>query len=173
MTIVSMKIDLYRQVHLIYNSSIRDFVLNMLSYAPPGFYERPASTRHHPLDERGKGGNLLHTIRVVKMVLVLVDISTIKGDEKDVLVASAVLHDLCRYGLNDEFDSSCKDHPQLVRRVAENHSLTCDCYDLIMRIIENHMGRWGSLQFIPHVSLDGVLHFADCIEARLPEVMQC
>jgi len=171
MTSVSMKVELYRQVHLIFNPSIRDFVLNMLSYAPPGFYERRASTEHHLPDERGENGNLLHTIRVVSMVLVIVDISTIKGNEKDVLVASAILHDLCRYGLEDEFERSCENHPQLVRRMAEDHSLTCDCYDLIMRIIECHMGRWGSPQFIPHISLDGVLHFADCICARALEVM--
>jgi len=171
MTIVSMKVDLYRQVHLIFNPSIRDFVLSMLSYAPAGFYERPASTRHHLLDERGESGNLLHTIRVVKIVLILVDVSTIRDTEKDVLVASAILHDLCRYGLDGESEHSCSNHPSLVRIVAEEHSLTCDCYDLIMRIIENHMGRWGSPQFIPHISLDGVLHFADCICARALEVM--
>jgi len=104
---------------------------------------------------------------------VIIDISTIKGTEKDVLIASAILHDLCRYGVEDEFNYSHEGHPFLVRRLAEDHSLTCDCYDLIMRIIENHMGRWGNPSFIPPISLDGVLHFADCIEARLPEVMQC
>jgi len=173
MTIVSMKVDLYRQVHLIFNPTIRDFVLNMLSYAPAGFFERPAGTVHHLLDERGEGGNLLHTIRVVSVVLVIIDISTIKGIEKDVLIASAILHDLCRYGIEDEFDYSHESHPQLVRRMAEDHSLTCDQFYLIMRIIENHMGRWGEPSFIPHISLDGVLHFADCIEAHLPEVIQC
>lgn len=173
MTTVSTKVELYHQVHLIFSPSIRDFVLNMLSYAPPGFFERPASTCHHLLDERGEGGNILHTVRVVKIVLVLVDISTIGGPEKDVLVASAILHDLCRHGLDGESEHSCPNHPLLVRRVAEEHSLTCDRYDLVMRIIENHMGRWGSPQFIPHVSLDGVLHFADCIEDRLLEVIRC
>ncbi|GAH76565.1 unnamed protein product, partial [marine sediment metagenome] len=104
------------------------------------------------------------------MVLIFIDISTIKGIEKDALIASAILRDLCQYGLNDEFEHSCKDHPSLVKRLAEEHSLTCDNFYLIMRIIENHMGRWGYPQFIPHISLDGVLHFADNIEAKLPEV---
>jgi len=171
MTIVDMKVELYHQVHLIANPSIHDFVLSMLSYAPAGFFERPASANHHPLDERGENGNLLHTIRVVKMVLVLIDISIIKGISHDVLIASAILHDLCRYGLNDESELSCKDHPLLVKRLAEEHSLTCDNFYLIMRIIENHMGRWGYPSFIPHIILDGVLHIADCICARALEVM--
>ncbi len=171
MTIASLKIELYRQVHLIFNPSIRDFVLDMLGYAPAGFFERPASTRHHPLNERGEGGNLLHTIRVVKVVLIITEISTIKGDEKDVLVASAILHDVGRYGLDGESERSCKNHPRLVRKLAEDHKLDCDHFHLIMRIIGNHMGRWGSPQFIPHISLDGVLHFADCICARALEVM--
>ena len=173
MTTTNMKLVLYRQANLIDNSSIRDFVLTMLSYASTGFYERPASTRHHPLDERGEGGNLLHTARVVNMVLVLAEISTMEGVEKDALVAGAILHDLCRYGLEDEFERSCKNHPLLVRRVAEEHSLSCDCYDLIMRIIENHMGQWGNQQFIPHISIDGMLHIADTVCARGLEVMQC
>lgn len=171
MTITSMKIELYRQVHLILNPSIRDFVLDMLSYAPPGFFERPASTQHHLPDERGEGGDLLHTIRVIKVTLILADISTIKGDDKDVLVAGAAIHDLCRRGLNSEFDYSHESHPHLVRRLAENHSLTCDHFHLIMRIVGNHMGQWGSPQFIPHMSMDAVLHVADCIEAHLPEVL--
>ena len=173
MTITSMKIELYRQVHLIFNPSIRDFVLDMLSYAPEGFYERRASRNHHSLDERGEGGNLLHTIRVVNMVLIIIDLSTVKGISKDVLIASAILHDLCRYGIKDEFEYTHESHPHLVRRLAEDHSLTCDQFYLIMRIIGAHSGRWGSPQFIPHISLDGVLHFADSIEDRLPEVIQC
>lgn len=173
MTTSSMKVDLYRQVHLIFNSSIRDFVLTMLSYAPEGFFKRRASTEHHLPDERGENGNLLHTIRVVNMVLIIVDISTIKGDDKDVLIASAILHDLCRYGIDDEFDYSHESHPHLVRKLAEDRSLTCDHFFLIMRIIGNHMGRWGSPSFIPHISMDGVLHFADCIEDNLQGVMRC
>ena len=171
MTTTSLKVCLYRQVHLIFNPTIRDFVLNMLSCAPEGFFERPASTRHHPLDERGESGNILHTIRVVKMVLVMTDISTTAGIEKDVLIASAILHDLCRHGLDGGSEHSHKDHPRLVRRLAEKHGFSCDHYDLIMRIIGNHMGRWGSPQFIPHMSSDAVLHFADCICARALEVM--
>jgi len=171
MTIVGLKVELYRQVQLIFDPSIRNFVLDMLSCAPDGFFERPASTRHHPLDERGEGGGLLHTIRVVKMVLVITEISEIKGIEKDALVAAGSLHDVCRHDLDGKAERSLENHPQLVRKLAEEHRLTCSQYDLIMRIIENHMGRWGSPQFIPHISLDGVLHFADCICARALEVM--
>ena len=171
MTVIRLKLELYRQVQLIFDPSIQNFVLDMLSCAPPGFFERPASTRHHPLDERGESGGLLHTIRVVKVVIIITDISTTVGIEKDVLLASAILHDLCRHDLDGESEHSCKDHPQLVRRLAEKHGFSCDRYFLIMRIIGNHMGRWGSPKFIPHMSSDAVLHFADSICARALEVL--
>ncbi|MBA7704932.1 hypothetical protein ES703_113755 [subsurface metagenome] len=163
--------ELYSQIELISNSSIRSFVQDMVSLGRASFFTQPASRDHHLPDERGESGNLLHTIRVVKIVLVLVDACSMTKDSKDVLVASAILHDLCRYDLEGEYSGT--DHPMLVRKMAEEYGLTCSFYELIMDMVEKHMGKWGDPPFTPKVGMDAILHLADCVEAHLPEVIQC
>lgn len=164
--------ELQARVKLIGSSSVVGFVLKMLDHAPNTFWELPASGRHHPLDERGEHGNLLHTLRVVDMSLAIVDACSGSQVVKDILVAGAILHDLCRHGLFGESERSRKDHPLLVRKLAENNNLTCDYYSEIMRIVENHMGRWGEPPFNPNLGLDEILHLADHVCAHLQEVLR-
>ncbi len=164
-------VELYSQIELISNSSIRVFVQDMVSLGRSSFFTRPASRNHHLPDERGESGNLLHSIRVIKIVLILADACGSTKDVRDILVAAATLHDLRRYGSKDEFDHSCENHPLLVRMMAKEHGLSCDYFELIMRIIENHMGRWGNPPYIPQLGLDDILHFADCVSARALEVI--
>lgn len=164
-------VELYSQVELISNASIREFVQDMISLGRSSFFTQPASQDHHLLDERGESGNLLHTLRVAKIVLVLADACSMTRDSKDVLVASAILHDLCRYSLKGEY--SGKGHPALVRKMAVEHDLSCEYQELIMNTIENHMGKWGSPPFTPDLGMAEALHLADCVEAHLPEVIQC
>lgn len=158
--------ELETRVKLIVNPSIRTFVDDMLELAPNAFYDRPASTRHHALDERDKHGNLLHTIRVVDLVLIMVDVCRVDKVSKDILVASAILHDMFRHGIDGEQEHSCASHPALVRNVAEANNLTCRHYDTIMVVVECHMGRWGSRPFTPNLTVKDILHLADSIDAR-------
>ncbi len=163
--------ELNARSRLIINPSIFGFVRKMLDLAPAAFYQRPASTRHHALDERKEGGNLLHTIRVVDMVLIIADVCVVRKREVDVLIASAVLHDMFRHGIDGKEEHSCDDHPSLVREVAEAHSLTCDDYETILAGVENHMGRWRQGPNLPRLTtprltLSNILHLADSIDAR-------
>ncbi len=164
-------VELYSQIGLISDSSIRAFVQDMISLERSSFFTQPASWDHHLLDERGESGNLLHTIRVVKIVLVLAEACSMTKDCRDILLASAILHDLGRYDLKGRY--SGKNHPALVRKMAEEHDLTCRFYEVTMDMIEKHMGKWGDPPFTPKVGMDAILHLADCVEANLPEVIQC
>lgn len=162
--------ELGARVKLIGNPSVRIFVQRMLSRTPNAFYTLPASYRHHLYDERRKHGNLLHTLRVVDIVLLIADACNASQGARDILTAGAILHDVCRRGIFGETRQSRKDHPQLVRKLAEYNGLTCDYYNEIMGIVENHMGRWGEPPHYTHIGLDEALHLADCIEAHLLEV---
>ncbi len=164
-------VELYSQIELISSTSIRVFVQDMVSLERSSFFTQPASRNHHLLDERGESGNLLHTIRVVKIVLMLAEACGMTRDPKDILIASAVLHDLCRY--DQEGKHIGKGHPLLVRKLAEEYGLVCSFYELIMDMIEKHMGKWGDPPFTPNIGMDAILHLADCVEAHLPEVIQC
>ena len=166
-------VELNNRIRLISNVSIFNFVRKMLDVVPPAFYERPASTDHHALDERGECGGLLHTIRVIDLVLVMANSCNMNQIRKDILVAGASLHDSCRHGLDGKSEHSVEDHPLLVRKLAEEHNLYCDCYDSIMGVIESHIGRWGKPPFTPYVDLETILHLADCINAHWLEDLQC
>lgn len=157
---------LNERIKLISDPSIYGFVRKMLDLAPSSYYNRAASTRHHLPDERRQHGNLLHTIRVVDLAVVIADTCDMEKIKLDILIASAILHDMCRHGVDGNSEHSRKDHPQLVRKVAEEHNLSCVSYESIMRTIESHMGRWGDPPFTPDLMTGEILHIADAINAR-------
>jgi len=82
--------------------SIRDFTIEMMKVAPPSFRTAKASKHHHPPDEREVGGNALHTLRVVKLVKLMADSCNFDRTTTDISISAAIIHDMCRYGLNDE-----------------------------------------------------------------------
>lgn len=169
------RIKLLRELHSlirqIQDVSIFGFVMKMLDVAPQSFWERASASKHHLEDERSKYGNLLHTIRVVKLTIVLCDVTNLPQLKRDILVASAVLHDMCKYGVHDEFEYTHKDHPSFVRKRAKEHSLFCPYDDPIFKIIEAHMGRWGTPPVTPTIDSRYLLHIADATIAHLGDVM--
>jgi len=172
----TLKIAINDIVDNIYSEEIREWVSHILYSAPEAFSFQKASREHHLPDEREDHGNLLHTIRVAKTVTVICDILNITGVQRDKQIAAAVIHDLRRYGLNDECDSSISVHPQLVRLYLLDAGIVykgANRYDDdILVIVEQHMGKWGTPPI--HLELGSasmILHLADCIEARLPEVL--
>lgn len=168
---IGLVVELQNLVRQIQDVSIFSFVMKMLNVAPQSFWERGAAVKHHLEDERGKHGNLLHTVRVVKLTMVLCDVADLPQLEKDILTASPVLHDMCKYGVHDEFDYIHKDHPSFVRRLAKEHKLSCPYSNWIFEIIEAHMGRWGTPPVTPIVDPRYILLIADATIARLREVM--
>lgn len=161
--------ELYTLVGEIEDPEIRSFVVKMLVAAPLSFWERRASENHHLEDERGPHGNLLHTVRVTKLVKVICDVLSVQTFVCDLHLSRAILHDLCRYGLDSKSDHTVPNHPWLVRELASKCGATCFWIDVILTPIEHHMGKWGNPPFQISISNDAVLHLADSIEARIPE----
>jgi len=168
------------------NASIREFTCEMICRLPSS-WERPASRRHHLLDEREEYGNLLHTIRVASLCRMITSMVDVRFEfdyprlflspeiKADILLSASILHDMCRHGLDGESAESAEsvdNHPQLVREFANKHNLSCDCFDTIMLVIESHMGKWTVPEPI-HLSIDicTALHLADSIIARWAEII--
>lgn len=166
------------------NESIRSFTSAMV-HSVSMAWQRPASTRHHLLDEREPFGNLLHSVRVAslcKMIAEAVNVTfEVNGQgyhlepsslSNDILLSASRIHDLCRHGLFGTADVSVPNHPQLVREHANTHKLTCEYFDLIMTVVECHMGKWSQPTPV-NLSIDActALHLADSIVARWAEVM--
>jgi len=151
---------------------IRDFTIKMLEAAPPSFKTAPASKNNHPPDERGPSGNLIHSVRVAKLVKLMADSFNYDRLTTDILTSAAEVHDLCRYGLDDKASDTTLEHPLHPRIIAELNSITCPYADLIFDIAEKHMGKWGPLQHVPDVAPEDTLHIADMISAHANEVWE-
>lgn len=162
---------LYRILDTIENDEVGLFTRRMLAVVPDSFWVRRASREHHLEDERGEYGNLIHTIRVAMTTDTLCDIPPITGLNRDILTSAAILHDTCRYGLDDNNESTVGEHAQLVRQLAKREQLTCKYDDNIFEAIEAHMGRWGTSIYTPELSFNSILHIADVVCARVTEVL--
>lgn len=163
---------LYSIVSTIRDTDIRAFTLRMLHAAPKSFWTGSASRHHHMEDERGKFGNLLHTIRVAKLARMLCDVGSFSTMQTDIVTSAAVLHDVCRHGVDGTAERSVKEHPKLVRKLAKEHRLSCTGSNAIFRIVEVHMGKWGIDPYVPALSMSSVVHIADVVIARFAEVIE-
>lgn len=151
---------------------IRDFTIHMMSVAPASFRTAKASRNNHPPDEREPGGNILHTIRVTKLVKLMADSCSLDRITTDTIIAAAIIHDICRYGLDDEHEATLKEHALLPRELAKRHSITCEYDEDIFRIAEGHMGKWGPHPYTPQVFPGAIIHLADMVSAHANEVWE-
>lgn len=164
--------ELYSIVCQVHDESIQAFTKSMLDVAPKSFWGARASRVHHPPDERGPGGNCIHTLRVIKLVRLMADSCNLSILSTDILISAAVIHDLCRYGLDDEHEATLKEHALIPRQLAARHSIPCGHAEEIFAITENHMGRWGPNPYIPQATPSDLMHFADVISAHADEVWE-
>jgi len=162
--------ELHSIVHMIENDDIRNFTFSLLDKVSPLNWKKKASRHHHPEDERGKFGNLIHTIRVARAVVVLSEVTPLSAWDSDILKSAAVLHDCCRYGIDGEAEFSVPEHPFLVRELAKKHEL--GALPQVFEVIEAHMGRWGAPRFTPILELRTALHLADYLCTHLDKVKE-
>ena len=107
---MNKKEELYSLTEHIPSPVSRAFTTYCLSQAPWQFWQKPSSAgKYHPPDEHGLDGLLLHTIRVVKVGLVICDSADGRLDP-NIILPACVLHDICRYGMgvvHEGKDSDC------------------------------------------------------------------
>jgi len=144
------------ELYLIKDEQLRKTAWNFLcAHAPKEFWTRESSRKHHPLDERAKGGLLLHTRRVMKLASAVAEaVFPENSPFHDYFVAAAMLHDI--------FQGE-KSHPE---KAAD---LICNSSEFplpkeIANLVRYHMGRWGisTSTEIPHV----LFHVVDYIASR-------
>jgi len=89
------------ELSLIKNSTIRDFVIDVINtMAPDYFWTCAASTsgRYHPQVSLGDGGLIRHTKLAVWWGIELMRTEDWRQDEHDVVIAALILHDLKKNG---------------------------------------------------------------------------
>jgi len=185
--------QLLDEINLITDDSIVSFVRSVLLKAQI-FWDIPSSFsgKYHPGDEHGVGGNVLHTKRVVRVAAILAESYSLSDDERNVIIAACLLHDVTK-GIADANDDSSFHydpmHPYTVAKFVQN----CQVYDkeygndsqstslfiaeesiqAILRLVRCHLGPWSPVpETYPITYLDYIVHVADNIASKIHTVIE-
>lgn len=175
--------ELEAQINRISDDSLRAFAFYAVDRAPGSFWLAPASSsgKYHPADERGPGGTVLHTARVMELCYDLAVMEDLPEFQRDELLFAALLHDMWKGGEGDESIGYTWPLHQVAPRVHVSRwfkewagsltRVTEDKLDRIFRAIEAHEGCWSILAAAKNDHLYGgrlgnLLHIADYIASR-------
>jgi len=179
------------EIDLIEDQGVKYFVRAIMLRAGC-FWDAPSTyDGTFPPDEGDYGGLLLHTRRVVRAVSLLADSYSTTQDEKDVLIAAAILHDVTKFiddGTEGQFPKYDPMYPytvdELVRLVRAddqafaNESQSSTLYigdDLaynILRLIRTHRGPWSPIpETVPINNMEMILHIADHLCSKLHYIL--
>ena len=156
---------------------IKGLVVNALETINEKFYHAGASStgKYHPDYTAGDGGLVRHTKSVEYFAKYFTDNLDISVYEKDCILAAALLHDLCKSGLDWEQEFTAHDHPLLVFRLLDLSKMNAvqeRAWRDINNIIATHMGQWVTSNHseivLPKISNKAqmVLHWADYLGSR-------
>jgi len=182
---------LLEEIDLILDENIKSFVRSILFKADI-FWEIPSSFsgKHHPMDEHGVGGNVLHTKRSVRVAQVLCDSHALPQEEKDIVIAAILLHDITKGVPKADQSGYLYDplHPYtvglFVRKCQEEDKnyaselqsstlfLSEEIVQSILRLVRCHLGPWSPVpETIPVTYLDMIVHMADNVSSKLHHIV--
>jgi hypothetical protein len=151
------------EIEMIQDSNIRSFIRSILVRAD-SFWDIPSSFsgRYHPKDEHNKGGNVLHTKRAVRAAEVISDSYSLSKEERDIVYAACLIHDLTKGVKSNEDPTSFHYdpmHPYTVSKfvekcqendkkyAGESQSSTLfvseETVQSILRLVRCHLGPWS------------------------------
>lgn len=157
-------------IDIIKNQDLRELTIDYLNRVPDYFWTVASSIsgKHHPLDERGNEGLLLHTKRVVIFAIQAARASNV---DQDPYIVAGLCHDTYKYG-SDSIASSKQFmvHGELaagtmlimvgnVEGTAKYHWLKAS------NLVLTHNGRWGNIP--PRDSEELSFHLADLYAANM------
>lgn len=180
-------LPLINEINIISDEAIRSFVRSVLIKSEL-FWEIPASFsgKYHPQDERSTGGNAIHTKRVVKIANTIAESYSLSIEEKDILIAAALIHDIskgiipkgsteARYDpmhpyTVGSFIESCRVHDKNFSSDSDSSTLYVseDVIQSILRLVRCHLGPWSPVpETYPITYLDFILHISDNVASKL------
>lgn len=138
------------EIKKLYSKGLKDFLTEAVKDFPGYFWISPASLeKYHPQDERMRGGLVLHVRRLCKLVEAFVDVYELNMWERDVLLASSILHDSFARGIPPHTKGySDPFHPVYpIERFPFNgyadRFIDKKIYDEIMECVTSHLGRYS------------------------------
>lgn len=175
------------EINLIKDENIKSFVRAVLFNAED-FWEIPASFsgKHHPPDERGLSGNVLHTKRVVRAAEILSDSYSLSIEDRDMVFAACLIHDVTkgiRVGEDGDlrydpmhpytvghFVKKCQEYDKKYATESQSSTLFLseEIIQSILRLVRCHLGPWSPVpETTPITYLDMIVHMADNIASKL------
>lgn len=187
-----MLAPLLEEINLIQDESIVSFVRSVLLKAGV-FWTIPSSfsDKYHSPDEHGLGGNILHTKRTTRIAYTICDSYTLSIEEKDVILAACLLHDVTK-GIPSEDETMFHYDPMHAYTVGP-FIIKCQSYDkeygndssstslfisedslqTILRLIRCHLGPWSPVpETYPITYMDYIVHIADNIASKIHEYIE-
>ena len=174
-----MNNDFYKHMLLTRTALIADpLIRNFTEIAIDrvNIWEKPTAFRagNHPHIEMVEGGMTYHTLHVAIICEILCDGEDIQGFLHDCIQSAAFIHDIGKfnedgprdpYAIKDgDMCGTNHDHPYLVRHMVPLDIIPTDTLELILGMVESHMGRWG--KYPCDTRAKTILHYADMISAR-------
>jgi len=178
---------LLEEIDYISDDNIKSFVKSILLRAD-SFWVIPSSFsgKYHPADEHNNGGNLLHTKRVVRAASVISDSYSLSIEEKDIVFAACLLHDVTK-GIKDKEDEyfhydpmhpytvgglvkKCQEYDKKYAGESQSSTLFIseETVQSILRLVRCHLGPWSPIpETVPITYLDMIVHMADNIASKV------
>lgn len=169
------------ELSFIKNSSIEYFVKTALDQIVPDyFFEMSSSTsgKYHPQYALGQGGLVRHTKAAVRIAVELFRIDKWFDEyQKDIIVASLILHDCWKLGLEGS-EYVITEHPKVASFAIRdfglntNSELPENTIKEIASAIETHMGQWvhnhDNEQVLepPKTRIQNFVHMCDYLASR-------
>jgi 23S rRNA maturation-related 3'-5' exoribonuclease YhaM len=184
-------LPLLEEIEFIKDENIKSFVRSIL-YRAKDFWLMPASFsgKHHPPDERSVGGNVIHTQRVVRAAKILSESYSLSEEDKDLVYAACLLHDITKGIMISENEGYVYDpmHPYTVghfvlmcqeedkKYASESQSSTLflseEVVQSILRLVRCHLGPWSPVpETAPITYLDMIVHMADNIASKMHKII--
>lgn len=175
------------EIEMITDGNIKSFVKSILLRAD-GFWSIPSSFsgKYHPADEHNIGGNVLHTKRVVRAAKVISDSYSLSTEERDIVYAACLLHDITKGVLDSDnnsfhydpmhpytvgkFVEKCQEHDKKYAGEAQSSTLFLseETVQSILRLVRCHLGPWSPVpETVPITYLDIIVHLADNLASKL------
>ena len=154
-----------RCIRWIEDERIQEWVRDCLQRAPDYFWEVPASSsgKYHPEFSQGRGGLVRHTRAAVFIALQLFDLENFSQVEEDIAIASLILHDTCKHGLEGA-DHTVSGHGRIAQELYCSDAPEGSVRWRVGRCIASHMGCWDIPR--PSNELEWFVHLCDFLASR-------
>lgn len=145
-----------KELSWIKDDIIREQTKKALNGVAPEFFQAPASStgKYHPSYALGEGGLYRHTCAAVGIAKDLLELEWFKDKfddrRRDYILASIILHDVCKSGICWDCKYTCHEHPLLVGEFLKQEfegEENEEFVSTVSRLVASHMGQWNTCKW--------------------------